>query len=153
MNRAAVPSILVVVALLAIGVIAEAQQPKKVVRIGILLPGTEAATVQLTTAFRQGLRELGYKEGQDIILERRYGESKFERLSDLAVEIVQLKVDIIVTTTDPAIQAAKQHTETIPIVMGNSSDPIGTGFIVSLARPGGNITGLTATSPKLNGSG
>jgi putative ABC transport system substrate-binding protein len=137
--------------LFALSFPADAQQAKKVVRIGILLPGTEAATVHLIGAFRQGLRELGYKEGQDIILERRYGESKFERLSDLAAELVQLKVDIIVTTTDPAIQAAKQHTETIPIVMGNSSDPVGTGFIVSLARPGGNITGFTATSPELNG--
>jgi len=151
MKKGALLTILTAVMLLAVAVIAEAQQPTKVIRIGILLPGTEATTVHLTAAFRQGLHELGYKEGQDIILERRYGESKLGGLSDLAAELVQLKVDIIVTTTDPAIQAAKQHSETIPIVMGNSSDPVGNGFIVSLARPGGNITGLTATSPELNG--
>jgi putative ABC transport system substrate-binding protein len=128
MNRKILVSILAVV-ILAFVHPADAQQAKKVARIGILLPGTEVATMHLTGAFRQGLRELGYKEGQDIILERRYGESKFERLSDLVAERVQLKVDIIVTGTDPAIQAAKQQTQTIPIVMATSTDPVGTGFV------------------------
>ena len=151
MKRAAVPSILVAVVLLAVAVIAEAQQPKKIAKIGYLLPSTPAAAAHLLEAFRQGLRELGYVEGKTIVMELRYGEAKAERLPELARELVRLKVDVIVTATDVAIAAVKRETQTIPIVMGNSTDPVGTGFVASLARPGGNITGLSRMSPELSG--
>ena len=151
MKKAAVPSILVAVVLLAVAVIAEAQQPKKVAKIGYLLPSTPAAAAHLLEAFRQGLQELGYVEGKTLVLELRYGEARTERLPELARELVGLKVDVIVTATDVAIAAVKRETQTIPIVMGNSTDPVGTGFVASLARPGGNITGLSSMSPELSG--
>jgi putative ABC transport system substrate-binding protein len=151
MKNAAVPSILVAVVLLALGVTADAQQPKKIAKIGYLLPSTPAAAAHLLEAFRQGLRELGYVEGKTLVLELRYGEARTERLPELARELVGLKVDVIVTATDVAIAAVKRETQTIPIVMGNSSDPVGTGFVASLARPGGNITGLSSISPELSG--
>jgi len=137
--------------LFALCVSAEAQQPAKIVRIGVLLPSTEAATVHLMEAFKLGLREHGYVEGQNVILERRYGETKLQRLPDLAAELVRLKVDVIVTATDRAVRATKEHTQTIPIVMANSTDPVGTGLVMSLARPSGNITGLSAFNPELSG--
>jgi ABC-type uncharacterized transport system substrate-binding protein len=130
---------------------ANAQQPAKVYRIGILIPSNPAATAHLIEAFKQGLRDHGYVEGQNVILERRYGEAKVERISDVAAELVRIKVNVIVATTDLAIAAAKQQTQTIPIVMVNSTDPIGTGFVASLARPGGNVTGLSIISPELSG--
>ncbi|HSE85960.1 MAG TPA: ABC transporter substrate-binding protein [Candidatus Binatia bacterium] len=151
MKKAAVPTILVAVILLAVAVTTEAQQLKKIAKIGYLLPSTPAAAAHLLEAFRQGLRELGYVEGKTLVLELRYGEAKTERLPELARELVGLKVDVIVTATDVAIAAVKRETQTIPIVMGNSSDPVGTGFVASLARPGGNITGLTSISPELSG--
>jgi putative ABC transport system substrate-binding protein len=137
--------------LFALCVSAEAQQPKKVAKIGALFPSNPAATAHLLEAFTQGLRELGYMDGKNIVLERRYGESRAERMSDLARELVSLKVDVIVTSTDMAIVAVKRETQTIPIVMANSSDPVGTGFVASLARPGGNVTGNTDISPDLSG--
>ena len=94
-----------------------------------------------TEAFRQGLRELGYVEGKNIIIQFRYAEGKLDRLRDLAAELVRLKVDIIVTAGPPATRAAKEATATIPIVMAFDNDPVGNGFVASLARPGGNITG------------
>jgi putative ABC transport system substrate-binding protein len=130
---------------------AGAQQPKKIAKIGYLLPSTPAAAAHLLEAFRQGLRELGYVEGKTFVLELRHGEAKAERLPDLARELVGLKVDVIVTATDVAIAAVKRETQTIPIVMAISSDPVGTGFVASLARPGGNITGLSSISPELSG--
>ena len=136
---------------LAIGLPAQAQQPKKIAKIGVLFVGPPAAPVPLLEAFRQGLRELGYVEGKTIVLEIRYGEGRFERLPELARELVGLKVDAIVTPTDVAIAAVKRETQTIPIVMAVSSDPVGTGFVASLARPGGNITGLSSISPELSG--
>src|SRR5262245_46982533 len=142
---------LVTFLLLAAGPFAQAQQPKKVPKIGYLLPSTPAAAAHLLEAFRQGLRELGYVEGKTLVLELRYGEARTERLPELARELVGLKVDVIVTATDVAIAAVKRETQTIPIVMGNSSDPVGTGFVASLARPGGNITGLSSISPELSG--
>ena len=151
MKRAVVPSIVFSVVLLAVGVTAEAQQLKKIAKIGYLLPSTPAAAAHLLEAFRQGLRELGYVEGKTLVLELRYGEAKTERLPELARELVGLKVDVIVTATDVAIAAVKRETQTIPIVMGNSTDPVGTGFVTSLARPGGNITGLSSMSPELSG--
>ena len=102
-------------------------------------------------AFRQGLRELGYVEGKTFVLELRYGEGRVERIPELARELVGLKVDVIVTPTDVAIAAVKRETQTIPIVMAISSDPVGTGFVASLARPGGNVTGLSTISPELSG--
>ena len=141
----------IVVALTLCGARAEAQQPKKIAKIGVLFGSNPAATAHLLEAFRQGLRELGYVEGKTFVLEFRYGESRAERTSDLARELVSLKVDVIVTATDPAIAAVKQQTQTIPIVMANSTDPVGTGFVASLARPGGNVTGNSAISPELSG--
>ena len=97
------------------------------------------------------MRELGYVEGKNLVLELRHGEARAERLPELARELVGLKLDVIVTATDVAIAAVKRETQTIPIVMGNSTDPVGTGFVASLAHPGGNITGLSTLSPELSG--
>jgi putative tryptophan/tyrosine transport system substrate-binding protein len=135
--------------LLSLYVSAEAQQPKKVPRIGVLRPGLAAAPNY--EAFRQGLRELGYVEGQNVVLEFRDVEGKAERLSDLASELIRLKVDVIVTSSTPAIQAVKQATAIIPIVMAFSGDPVGTGLVASLAKPGGNITGLSDIGPEISG--
>ena len=127
------------------------QQAPKIAKIGWLHPSTPGAVAHFLEAFRQGLRELGYVEGETFVLELRYGEVKAERLPDLARELVGLKVDVIVTATDVGIAAAKQQTRTIPIVMAVSTDPLGTGFVASLARPGGNVTGLSTISPELSG--
>jgi putative ABC transport system substrate-binding protein len=102
-------------------------------------------------AFRQGLRELGYVEGKNIVIEWRYAEGKSDRLPALAAELVRLKVDIIVTGGPPSTRAAKQATKIIPIVMAQDDDPVGNGFAASLARPGGNITGLATLSPEISG--
>ncbi len=123
---------------------AGAQQPGKMPRIGFLMGGSPASSGPLIEAFRQGLRELGYVEGQNITLERRYAEGKVELLPDLTAELVRLRVDVIVVAAAPGIRAAKQATRTIPIVMAAVADPIEEGFVASLARPGGNITGVTA---------
>jgi ABC-type uncharacterized transport system substrate-binding protein len=130
---------------------AEAQQPKKVPRIGFLTSGFPVAVAHLLEGFKQGLRELGYVEGQNVLLELRYGEATAERLPILAAELVNLKVDVIVAVPNSAIEAVKHATQTIPIVMPIGSDPVGVGFVASLARPAGNITGLSAYSPELNG--
>ena len=148
MKKAAVPSIVVAGILLAVTVIAEAQQPKK---IAYLLASTPAAAAHNIEAFRQGMRELGYVEGKTLVLEVRYGEGRFERLPVIAQELVGLKVDVIVTVTDGAIAAVKRETQTIPIVMAISSDPVGTGLVASLARPGGNVIGNSTISPELSG--
>jgi len=150
MNKKIIISLLTT-ALLSIAPFVGAQQPKKIAKIGVLFPSTSAAASHLLDAFKQGLRELGYIEGKTFVLELRYGEARTERISDLARELVGLKVDMIVTGTDVAIAAVKRETQTIPIVMGNSSDPVGTGFVASLARPGGNITGVSSISPELSG--
>jgi putative ABC transport system substrate-binding protein len=131
--------------------LAKAQQPKKVPRIGFLSgvsPSTNPARVE---AFRQGLRELGYVEGKNIVIEYRFAGGKLDRLPSLASELVRLKVDIIVTAAPPPTRAAKQATATIPIVMGFDDDPVGNGFVATLARPGGNITGLATLAPELSG--
>ena len=104
-----------------------------------------------TEAFRQGLRELGYVEGKNISIEYRFAEGKLDRLPALAAELVRLKVDLIITSGPPVTRAAKEATNTIPIVMANEADPVGSGVIVSLARPGGNVTGLSALYPELSG--
>jgi putative tryptophan/tyrosine transport system substrate-binding protein len=130
-----------------------AQQPKKIPRLGYLLTGNAAGVSTRFEGIRLALRERGYIEGQNIATEYRYAEGKLDRLPELAVELAHLKVDIIVVTGgDPDIRAAKNATKTIPIVMaGNGSDPVEAGFIDSLARPGGNVTGLTNLSPELGG--
>ena len=145
------PSILVAVVLLALGVIADAQQTGKVPRIGYLSPTSPSVSPTRIEAFRQGLRELGYVEGKNIVIEYRYAEGKFDRLAALAAELVRLKVDLIVTTGPTVTRAAKEATTTVPIVMATDTDPVGNGFVASLARPGGNITGLSALAPELSG--
>ena len=119
----------------------EAQQPGKVPRIGYFSAGSPSSAPHLLEAFRKGLRELGWVEGQNIVVDYRFAEGRFDRLPDLAAELVRLKVDIIVAVPTPAAAAAKNATETIPIVMINVGDPVGLGLIASLARPGGNVTG------------
>jgi putative tryptophan/tyrosine transport system substrate-binding protein len=153
MKRAAMPSILVVVVLLAVAVIAEAQQPKKVFRIGYLTSSEPVGDSARAEAFRQILRGLGYIEGQNIITEYRYAAGKPDRLSGLAAELVSLKVDVIVVAGGSGpIRAAKNATKTIPIVMmGPGLDPVEAGFVESLAHPGGNITGFTDLSGHLGG--
>jgi putative tryptophan/tyrosine transport system substrate-binding protein len=128
-----------------------AQQASKTAKIGILSATTPAALAPGVEAFKQGLRELGWVEGKSFVLEVRYGEGKVERLPELARELVALKMDVIVTPADLSIAAVKRETQTIPIVMALSSDPVGAGFVASLARPGGNITGLSNISPELSG--
>jgi putative ABC transport system substrate-binding protein len=129
---------------------ANAQRPAGVARIGFLSPATRAGDWELRLqALRGGLRELGYVEGSNLLLETRWGEGHLERLPALAAELVQLKVDVIVAATSPAVVAAHQATRTIPIVMPLSSDPVGDGLVASLAHPGGNITGLSVMSPEL----
>jgi ABC-type uncharacterized transport system substrate-binding protein len=130
---------------------AGAQQTGNLPRIGILWPNPLTASGHFVDAFRQGLRELGYVEGQNVTIEFRSAEGKMERLPDLAAELVRLPVDVIQTATSPTIRAAQQATRTIPIIMGNSQDPVSEGFVASLARPGGNITGQTLFSPDLAG--
>jgi ABC-type uncharacterized transport system substrate-binding protein len=129
---------------------AEAQQPKKIPRIGFLATVSPSTISDRVEAFRQGLRELGYVEGKNIVIEWRYEEGKADRLPppDLAAELVRLKVDVIVTAGALVTRAAKEATSTIPIVMGQDTDPIGNGFVASLARPGGNITGLATLAPE-----
>ena len=123
--------------------IAEAQETGKVYRIGYLGPSSATAVSRFTQAFRQGLRDLGWVEGQNIVIEYRFAEGQFDRLPDLAAELVRLKVDVIVAIPTHAAVAAKNATATIPIVMANVGDPVGLGLIASLARPGGNVTGLS----------
>ena len=139
-----------VASLFALSVRAEAQQTKKIPLVGILTPDPVAARVQLFDAFKKGLREVGYVEGQNIRIEVRSAEGKRDRLPTVANELLRLKVDVILTSTTPAIQAAKQATTTIPIV-AISADLVGTGLVASLARPGGNITGLSLLGPEING--
>jgi putative tryptophan/tyrosine transport system substrate-binding protein len=149
MKKVGVLSILFVV-LLAVAVTAEAQQAKKVARIGFLAATTAASPARFE-AFRQALRELGYVEGKNIVIEWRRAEGKFDQLPDLATELVRLKVDVIVTAGGASTRPAKEATVTIPIVMASDNDPVGSGFVASLARPGGNITGLSQMAPELAG--
>jgi ABC-type uncharacterized transport system substrate-binding protein len=130
--------------LLATASLTEAQQqPAKIRRLGYLEFGSAAPGTPLLVAFRQGLSDIGWVEGQNIAIEVRYAEGKHDRLPELAAELVRLKVDLIFASTTPAALAAKQATRTIPIVIGFVADPVGSGLVASLARPGGNITGWT----------
>ena len=130
--------------LLAIGFHAQAQQTAKVFRIGFLDPSNRAGTAGLVDAFRQELSKLGWIEGKNITIEYRFAEQKLERLPELAADLVRLKVDLIVTQGTPVALAAKSATTTIPIVMASGGDPVGAGLVASLARPGGNVTGLSS---------
>src|SRR5437773_2753579 len=130
---------------------AEAQLPTKVPRIGYLSSTSSSAGSSRIEAFRQGLRELGYVEGKNLVIEWRYAEGKLDRLPGLAAELVRLNVDVIVSASPPVTRAAKDATVTIPIVMAHDPDPVGNGFVASLARPGGNITGLASFAPELSG--
>jgi putative ABC transport system substrate-binding protein len=153
MKKAVVPSILVAVVLLALGVTAEAQQPKKVSRIGYLSSGNSATESVRSEPIRLALRELGYIEGQNIAIEYRYAEGKRDRYPELAAELVRLKVDVIVAAGGSVvIRPAMNASKTIPIVMvGTGADPVEAGLIESLARPGGNVTGITNLSRELGG--
>jgi putative tryptophan/tyrosine transport system substrate-binding protein len=137
--------------LFALSYSASAQQPKKIPRIGFLAGVSPSTISARTEAFRQGLRELGYVEGKNIIIEWRYAEEKLDRLNDLAAELVRLKVEVIVSAAPTVTRSVKEATKTIPIVMAFDDDPVGNGFVASLARPGGNITGLSNLSPEISG--
>jgi len=135
----------------ALGSLADAQQQAKVPRIGYLGTASASANLVRIEAFRQGLRELGYVEGKSIVIEYRWAEGKLDRIPALAAELVRLKVDIIVASGTTSTRAAKEATVTIPIVMGFNNDPVGNGFVTSLAHPGGNITGLSTLAPEISG--
>jgi ABC-type uncharacterized transport system substrate-binding protein len=151
MRKVSYLSILFVVMLVAVAGIAEAQQPGKVPRIGFLSGVSPSTLSGRVDSFRQGLRELGYVEGKNIVIEWRFAEGKLDNLPALAAELVRLKVDVIVTAAPPVTRAAKQATATIPIVMAFDDDPVGSGFVASLDRPGGNITGQSTQSPEISG--
>ena len=131
--------------------VAQAQQPKKVPRIGFLGFTSLSGIAARIEAFQQGLREFGYVEGKNIVVEYRSAEGELDRLPELAAELVRLKVEIIVTSGPSVTRAVKEATTTIPIVMGFDTDPVGNGFVASLARPGGTITGLSVVSPEISG--
>jgi len=137
--------------LFALGSSADAQQPTKIPRIGFLFAAPPSAVSARIESFRQGLRELGYVEGKNLVIEWRYAEGKLDRLPALAAELVRLKVDIIVSASPPVTRAAKDATVTIPIVMAQDSDPVANGFVASLARPEGNITGQASLTPEVSG--
>jgi putative tryptophan/tyrosine transport system substrate-binding protein len=137
--------------LFALSYSVSAQQAKKVPRIGYVDAGSPATTGHRAQAFVQGLHELGYVDGQNIVIEYRWADGKLERLPGFVAELVRLRVDVIVSSATPAIRFAKEQTSTIPIVMAGVTDPVGVGFVTSLAHPGGNITGLTHLSPDLTG--
>jgi len=137
--------------LFALCVSAQAQQPGKIFRIGFLDPSNASGMAVLVDAFRQELSKLGWIEGKNITIEYRFGEQKPGRTPELAVDLVRKKVDLIVVTGGPPTLAAKKATTTIPIVMVTPGDPVGAGLVASLARPGGNVTGLSSLNPELNG--
>jgi ABC-type uncharacterized transport system substrate-binding protein len=141
----------VVILFFALCVSAEAQQLKKIPRIGYLTVSSLSANVDRVEAFRKGLRDLGYVEGKSVVIEWRSAGGKAERQGQLAAELVTLKVDVIVTSGPKMTRSAKEATSTIPIVMTQDEDPVSAGFVVSLARPGGNITGMSNLAPEISG--
>jgi ABC-type uncharacterized transport system substrate-binding protein len=151
MKKRGLLSILIAVATVATGAMVDAQRPASIPRIGYLNVPTPADVPERYEAFRKGLRELGYIEGKNIIIVYRYAARKLDRLPSLAAELVRLRVDVIVTGGPTPTRAAKEATKTIPIVMAFDSDPVGNGFVSSLARPGGNITGLSNVAPEISG--
>jgi len=146
-----IAAVIVATAILTIANLAEAQQPTKVPLIGYLSASSAAEALPRTEAFRKGLHELGYVEGKNLVIDFRYADGKFDGLPALVAELVRLKVDVIVTAGPSVTRPAKDATATIPIVMTNDSDPVGAGFVASLARPGGNITGLSSLAQELSG--
>jgi len=144
---------LLTAAILTVPIAGAAQDASSIPRIGLLSPSaaSDPRTTRYFDAFRQGLREHGYVDGQNILIEIRWADGKYERLAELATELAQLKVKVIVTYSAPAIRVAKQTTSTIPIVMAFTIDPVATGFVTSLARPEGNLTGLSLMAPDLIG--
>ena len=150
MKKAAASAVLVVAVLLALAVIAEAQQSNKVPRLGFIGTQTRASSQYQVDAFRQGLRDRGYIEDKNIVVDYRYGEGRDDLLRDFASDLVRLKVDIIVTASTVAAITAKRLTGTIPIVLAGTGDPVATGLVASLAQPGANVTGLSALSPELS---
>jgi len=143
--------LVLLLAIAAVGPPMDAQPAARIPKVAYLTAGSQVRVAHLVTAFRQGLRELGYVEGKTVLLEVRHSEALAERLPLLARELVGLKPDVIVATNDLAIAAVRRETQTIPIVMAFSSDPAGAGFVASLARPGGNVTGLSNLSPEISG--
>ena len=141
--------VMLTLSLLAVPPIATAQPQGKVYRIGFL--GTNPPPAAWWDAFLDGMRERGYSEGQNLVFERRFSEGKAERFPEVAAELVRLRVDCIIVPTTPAALAAKHATQTIPIVIPTAIDPVGAGLVASLARPGGNITGLSTLAPELSG--
>jgi putative ABC transport system substrate-binding protein len=150
-NQKCVEIVALVVTLLLVRAAVHAQQQARNSRVGILVASTASSVSDRIEAFRQGLRERGHNEGRNIAIEYRYAEGKLERLPELAAELVRVKVDVIVTTGPAATRPAKEATVTIPIVMAFDDDPVANGFVASLARPGGNITGVTTQWHDLNG--
>ena len=148
MTRKLVASLVLGALLFAPFATADAQQPKKVWQIGFLAAGSAQTAHSRIEAFRQGLRAFGYVEGKDIVIEYRNAAGKVDQVPRNAVELVRLKVDIVVTAGPTDTRAAKEATSTIPIVMTQDPDPVGNGFVASLARPGGNITGLSRIAPE-----
>ena len=134
--------------LLAVAVGAQAQDAPR--RIGLLMPSTPAATANLVAAFEEGLREHGYVNGKNAAIEYRYTEGRNERVPELTAELARADVEVIVTTTDAVVRTVRQHARSIPIVMVNTSDPVGNGLVESLAKPGGSVTGLTNFSPEIS---
>src|SRR5688572_10278418 len=137
--------------LLTLSVQADGQQINKIPKIGVLASASASSSTSNINAFRQGLRELGYTEGKNILIEYRHADGKLNRLSEFASELVRLKVDVIVAGGTQSTTAANQATSTIPIVVGAAGDLVGSGLVASLSRPGGNITGSTAISPDVSG--
>jgi putative ABC transport system substrate-binding protein len=141
----------ILVLLVGCAAMAQAQQPGKIPRIGLLSPFSPSDTAHWHEAFRQGLRDLGWVEGKNISIEYRYAEGRNDRLPDLVTDLLRLKVDIIVASVGTDALVAKHATKTIPIVMASAGDPVGVGLVESLARPGGNVTGLSQMAPDLAG--
>jgi putative ABC transport system substrate-binding protein len=142
---------LLTTALLTIAPVSRAQQPGKMPRIGVLISGSRGIAAPRIQAFQQGLRELGYVEGKNILFEYRYADGKLEPVSEFAAELVRLPVDLLVADTSFATEAAKNATKTIPVVFTTANDPVGDGQVASLARPGGNLTGFSILALDLNG--
>jgi putative ABC transport system substrate-binding protein len=144
-------NLVLLVTVAAAGSLVDAQQATRIPKIGLLSVTSQVGSAPFITVFRQGLREHGYVEGKTVLLEVRSADAAIERLPELARQLVALKPDVIVATNDVAIASIRRETQTIPIVMAFSSDPAGAGFVASLARPGGNVTGLSNLSPEVSG--
>ena len=136
-------------AFFAVACVAEAQQPSKVPQIGFLATGSSAETAIRREAFRQGLRDLGYVEGRNIVIEYRWAAGEVKRFPDFVAEFVGMKVDVIVATSSPGALAARNATRTTPIVFVTAADPVGSGLVASIARPGGNVTGLSLLAAEI----